>query len=73
MSKIKVTTAPDEFVVPELWHGCVTRDGHTFPEPMEAKDWLPGDTVQTLIRLDGRLTQVRFVVGSLEAIEAGEE
>lgn len=64
--KIQVTTAPETFEVPFAWEGCVTRDGKTFSEPVQASYWEPGDFVNCLVRVNGQLQPVSFIVGSVK-------
>ena len=65
MGNIIVTTVPERFEIPEDYVGAVTRGGVMFPEPVEARNWLPGDVVDCLMRVSGKLCRVRITVGSV--------
>ena len=67
MSDIRVKTVPDEFEVPEDYLGVVTRNGVALHRQVKARDWLVGDEVQCLLRWDGKLMPVRFIVAEVVA------
>lgn len=67
-NKLRVTTAPEEFDVPEDWDGAVRRGEGSMPVMMKARHWQPGDVVECLMCVNGRTTPVQFTVGKVELI-----
>ena len=65
---VMVTTKPERLLVPADHAGAVSRGGKN-PVVMDAKDWLPGDVVDTMVNVRGRPEPVRFTVGTVEAAE----
>lgn len=66
--RIKVRdTDGEEFSVYADWDGAVIRGGKIFREPLPAKLWRVGDTVQCLFARDGEILRpVRFTIAFVQ-------
>lgn len=72
MERVKVRdTDGEEFTVYADWNGAVIRGGKIFREPLPAKLWQVGDTVQCLHAPPGAnvLRPVRFTIESIENVQ----
>ena len=67
-----IATSPEEFEIPEDHEGAVTRidplTGEGVTATCKARDWLPGDVVECLMRVKGEMVGVKFTVGTVRRL-----